>query len=228
MNRQSLQDKLIRAGVDPSLYSLDGPASDSESYSLVSDGPTWKVLYKERGQFTEIRGGLTESQGCLLIYQLLEHALGCSSQAQDTMQRSLISRALRSDITVCIEVVLALPLITFVQLMALIVVPALISSPLAVPSLTALSLAGFWAVPALWRALFAALARKRAPIWAWLGVAVGIVNTIHVYVNWPGAAHPSFVIGCFAGIHWLWLSCSTANVPGPNNSFKPKPLRGSA
>jgi hypothetical protein len=80
MNRQELQDKLILAGVHPSLYSLDGPASDSESYSLVSDGPTWQVLYKERGQFTEIRGNLTESQGCLLIYQLLDQALGLSSR----------------------------------------------------------------------------------------------------------------------------------------------------
>ena len=81
MNRQELQDKLIRAGVHPSLYSLDGPASDSESYSLVSEGSTtWKVLYKERGQFTEIRSGLSESQGCLLMYQLLDQALGLSSR----------------------------------------------------------------------------------------------------------------------------------------------------
>ena len=80
MNRQELQDKLIRAGVHPSLYSLDGPASDSESYSLVSDGLTWKVLYKERGQFTEICSGLTERQGCSLIYQLLDQALGLSSR----------------------------------------------------------------------------------------------------------------------------------------------------
>ena len=67
MNRQELQDQLARAGVHPSLYSLDGPVRESESYSLVADGPAWKVLYKERGQFNEIQGGLSESDGCLLI-----------------------------------------------------------------------------------------------------------------------------------------------------------------
>ena len=80
MNRQELQDKLIRAGVHPSLYSLDGPATDSESYSLVADGATWKVLYKERGQFREIRSNLSEDDGCLLIYQLLDEALDLSSR----------------------------------------------------------------------------------------------------------------------------------------------------
>ena len=81
MDRQDLKEKLVRAGVHPSLYSLEGPATDSESYSLVAAGSTWKVLYKERGQFTEIRSGLSESQGCLLIYQLLDQALGLSSHA---------------------------------------------------------------------------------------------------------------------------------------------------
>ena len=80
MNRQDLQKQLAQAGVHPSLYSLDGPASDSESYSLVTDGATWKVLYKERGQFSEIRGNLSESQACLLIYQLLDEALSLSSR----------------------------------------------------------------------------------------------------------------------------------------------------
>jgi hypothetical protein len=75
VDRQELQERLIQAGVHPSLYSLDGPASDSESYSLVADGSTWKVLYKERGQFSEIRSGLSESQACLLLYQLLDEAL---------------------------------------------------------------------------------------------------------------------------------------------------------
>ena len=80
MNRQELLDKLIRAGVHSSLYSVDGPASDSESYSLVADGATWKVLYKERGQFREIRGNLSESDGCALIYKLLDEALGLASR----------------------------------------------------------------------------------------------------------------------------------------------------
>jgi hypothetical protein len=80
VNRKELKDKLIRAGVNSSLYSLGGPASGSESYSLVADGATWKVLYKERGQFSEIRDNLSESDGCLLIYELLDEALGLSSR----------------------------------------------------------------------------------------------------------------------------------------------------
>jgi len=75
MNLEELRDRLLRAGVHPGNYSLGTPASESESYSLVTDGSTWKVLYKERGQFTEIRSGLSESQGCLLLYQLLNEAL---------------------------------------------------------------------------------------------------------------------------------------------------------
>ena len=81
MNRQELQERLTKAGVHSSLYSLDGLASDSESYSLVADGSTWKVLYKERGQFTKIRSGLSESQACLLLYQLLDEALDFGSSS---------------------------------------------------------------------------------------------------------------------------------------------------
>jgi len=76
MNRQELQNQLVRAGVHSSLYSLGGPAAESESYSLVPDGLTWKVLYKERGQFNEIQSGLSESEACLLIYRLLDEAIG--------------------------------------------------------------------------------------------------------------------------------------------------------
>ena len=84
MDRQELQERLVRAGVHPSLYSLGSPASGSESYSLVAGGPTWKVLYKERGQFHEIRSGLSESQACLLIYQLLGEAFDFGSPSKGT------------------------------------------------------------------------------------------------------------------------------------------------
>ena len=83
MNRQELREKLIRADVHPRLYWLDGPVLDSESYSLVTDGETWKVRYKERGQFREIRNGLSESDGCQLIHRLLDRALSLSSRPGD-------------------------------------------------------------------------------------------------------------------------------------------------
>ena len=84
MNRQELQERLIRAGVHPSLYSIGSPALGSESYSLVADGPTWKILYKERGQFREIHSGLSESQACLLMYQLLSEAFDFGSPFKGT------------------------------------------------------------------------------------------------------------------------------------------------
>lgn len=85
MNLEELRARLLRAGVHPGLYSLGAPASESESYSLVTDGTAWKVLYKERGQFAEIGSGLSESEGCLLLYQLLNEALslGDPSQGQE-------------------------------------------------------------------------------------------------------------------------------------------------
>lgn len=82
MNREELRETLTRAGVHPSLYSLYGPATDSESYSLVSDGTIWNVLYKERGEFQEIGVGLSESQACKLLYQLLDEAFCLSQQHQ--------------------------------------------------------------------------------------------------------------------------------------------------
>ena len=85
MKQQELQERLVAAGVHPSLYCLSGPAPDSESYSLVADGPNWKVLYKERGQFSEVRSGLSESQACLLIYQLLDEALGFGSSPKGSL-----------------------------------------------------------------------------------------------------------------------------------------------
>lgn len=76
MNREELRSKLERAGVHPGNYSLDGPAAESESYSLVADGPAWKILYKERGEFSEIQTGLSESEACQLLYRLFDEAHG--------------------------------------------------------------------------------------------------------------------------------------------------------
>lgn len=58
-------------------------ASESESYSFVRDGTAWKVLYKERGQFTAIGSGLSESESCLLLYQLLNDALSLGDPSHD-------------------------------------------------------------------------------------------------------------------------------------------------
>ena len=71
MNQEELKAQLALAGVHPSLYSLGTPAQGSESFSLVSEGASWKVLYKERGQFEEVQTGLSESEACILMFQLL-------------------------------------------------------------------------------------------------------------------------------------------------------------
>jgi hypothetical protein len=84
MNRTQLKEMLDRAGVNESLYSLDGPAHDSESYSLVADGDLWKVLYKEHGRFEELQDSLSEEQACDLIYKLLNAALDLNSRRDIT------------------------------------------------------------------------------------------------------------------------------------------------
>lgn len=76
MNRQDLRELLLRAGVNETLYSLDGPAQGSESFSLVAD--EWSVLYKERGEFQKLGSGLSESEACGLIYESLDQALNLS------------------------------------------------------------------------------------------------------------------------------------------------------
>jgi hypothetical protein len=76
MNREELRRILESAGVHPGNYSLYGPAKESESYSLVSNGADWSVLYKERGEFREIRGHLSEGDACQLIFRLLGEAHG--------------------------------------------------------------------------------------------------------------------------------------------------------
>ena len=74
MNRDDLKNILVCKRVDESLYSLNGPATDSESYSIVEDGGTWKVVYKERGDFSVIGVRLSEDEACDLVYQLFKDA----------------------------------------------------------------------------------------------------------------------------------------------------------
>lgn len=76
MNRDELREILARKRVDESLYSLDGPARQSESYSIVEDGSAWKVVYKERGQFTDIGVNLSEEEACDLMYRLFKDTFG--------------------------------------------------------------------------------------------------------------------------------------------------------
>jgi hypothetical protein len=79
MNREELRSQLERAGVHPGNYSLDGLATESESFSLVADGPAWKILYKERGEFSELQTGLSESEACQFIYRIFDEAHGLGS-----------------------------------------------------------------------------------------------------------------------------------------------------
>ena len=62
MTREELQAKLAAKGVDPSLYSLDGLASHSECYCVLGEGEKWKVVYKERGEVSEISEFKTQSE----------------------------------------------------------------------------------------------------------------------------------------------------------------------
>lgn len=70
MNRDELRTALERKRVDESLYSIDKLADQSESYSVVRDGDRWKVVYKERGEFTDVETGLTEDEACDLVYRM--------------------------------------------------------------------------------------------------------------------------------------------------------------
>jgi hypothetical protein len=68
MTRDELQAKLSAKGVDESLYSLDGLVNRSECYCAVPENGTWKVVYIERGQVSEIATGLTQSEAYDFIY----------------------------------------------------------------------------------------------------------------------------------------------------------------
>lgn len=79
MTRDELQAKLVAKGVHPGLYSLDGLAEQSECYSVVREGGLWKVVYKERGQITEIATGLSESEAYDLVYSKFRKTYGWQS-----------------------------------------------------------------------------------------------------------------------------------------------------
>jgi len=76
MTRNELQKKLAEKGVHESLYSLEGLAKQSECYSVVQEGGAWKVVYKERGEVTEIATGLSESEAYDLVYTEFQKAYG--------------------------------------------------------------------------------------------------------------------------------------------------------
>jgi len=76
MTRNELQQKLKEKGVHESLYSLDGLENQSECYSVVHEGGVWKVVYKERGEVTEIAVGLSESEAYGFVYTEFQKAYG--------------------------------------------------------------------------------------------------------------------------------------------------------
>ena len=72
MNREELRAVLKAKGIKERFYSLDGPATYSESYSIVPDGSMLKVVYKERSDFEDVQVGLSETEACDLVYRLLQ------------------------------------------------------------------------------------------------------------------------------------------------------------
>lgn len=78
MNREELREVLSRKGVNESLYSLDGLARQSESYSLVEGGGGWRVVYKERGKYIDLGVNLSEADACNMVYGLFRDAFDWS------------------------------------------------------------------------------------------------------------------------------------------------------
>lgn len=76
MTRDELESKLAAKGVHKSLYSLDGLADRSECYSVVQEGVAWKVIYKERGQITEIATGIGVNEAYDLVYNKFRKMYG--------------------------------------------------------------------------------------------------------------------------------------------------------
>ena len=74
MDRSELGRLLEQMNVHPRLFSLEGPAVGSESYSLVPSDNGWGVLYKERGEYEEVASDLSEAEACSLMYRLLSGA----------------------------------------------------------------------------------------------------------------------------------------------------------
>ncbi|HET8942828.1 MAG TPA: hypothetical protein VFN13_12670 [Rudaea sp.] len=68
MNIEELRTILVNKSVNESLYSLGCLAPQSESYSIVKESGLWKVVYKERGEFSVIASNLTENDACTLVY----------------------------------------------------------------------------------------------------------------------------------------------------------------
>lgn len=58
------------------MYSIGELASESETLSVVMDGEKWKVVYKERGEFSDIETGLTEDEACDLVYKMFKEMYG--------------------------------------------------------------------------------------------------------------------------------------------------------
>jgi hypothetical protein len=79
MTRDELQAKLTAKGVDAALYSLGEIASESESYSVVPGDSGWRVLYKERGQLSELVAGLTETAAYDWLYSEFRRMFGWSA-----------------------------------------------------------------------------------------------------------------------------------------------------
>jgi hypothetical protein len=78
MNREELRKALVKAGIKEGMYSLDGPSRESESISLVEEAGNWLVLYKERGEFTQLGSYLSEEAACSYILKLFSEMFGTS------------------------------------------------------------------------------------------------------------------------------------------------------
>lgn len=63
MNRNELKTRLLRAGVRPDSFSLDG-GQPSEAYVLAQDGQRWRVYYSERGTESSVRHFDSEEAAC--------------------------------------------------------------------------------------------------------------------------------------------------------------------
>jgi hypothetical protein len=72
VNSNQLKEILTQKGVNESLYSIGQLASQSESYSIVKHDEKWKVVYKERGSFTDIETDLSENEACDLVYGMFK------------------------------------------------------------------------------------------------------------------------------------------------------------
>mgnify|MGYP003409058738 CR=1 FL=1 len=76
MNREELRKALVNAGIKSGMYSLDGPSPESETISLVPEAGEWRVLYKERGEFSQLGSFPTEGEACEMILKLFSDMFG--------------------------------------------------------------------------------------------------------------------------------------------------------